>query len=345
LFFRDGSVLAAPFDVSRLHVTGPAVRVLDNIAVDFLGSPQVALSSSGMLVYASSTNATRRLIWVNRQGAEEAITSTARAYENPRLSPDGHRIVTEVSGKLWIHDVVRSTFTGLTAEDTIGNSFATWTPDSHRVFFRSLTGIHVVDIDGNGHPQPIAGTTVVDIPTSVSPDGSLLAFIRQATTTAGDQFVLSLRGNPDPRPIVSTPAYDGGGQFSPDGHWLAYVSQESGRSEVYVRPYPGPDKKLPVSTDGGTHPRWRRDGKELFYRSEDKMLAVNVSMNGNDIVLSQPMTLFERHYSFGTANTIANYDVSVDGQRFLMVKDDASSGRLNIVLHWLEELKQRVPTK
>jgi serine/threonine protein kinase/Tol biopolymer transport system component len=347
LFFRDGALLAAPFDATRLQVTGSSVRVLDNIAVNFLGIPEVALSPSGVLAYASSTNATRRLVWVNRQGAEEPITSTARSYENPRLSPDGRRIVTEVSGKLWIHDLVRSTFTGLTTEDTVGNSFAAWTPDSRRVLFRSLTGIHVIDADGNGHAQPIAGTKVSDVPTSVSPDGSLLAFVRQNTTTAGngDQFLLALSGSPNPRPIVATPDYDGGGQFSPDGRWLAYVSQEPGRSEVYVHPYPGPDRKVPVSTDGGTHPRWRRDGKELFYRSEDKMLAVKVSMQGNDIVLSQPMTLFERHYSLGTAATIANYDVSLDGQRFLMVKDDASSDRLNVVLNWFEELRRLAPVK
>ncbi len=115
------------------------------------------------------------------------------------------------------------------------------------------------------------------------------------------------------------------------------------RSEVYVRPFPGPDRKLPVSTQGGTHPRWNQNGKELFYRNGNKMMVVDVS-TGPDLTLSQPRVLFEQRYAFG-AQTIANYDVSPDGQRFVMVKDESSSGRLNIILNWFEELKRLVPTK
>ena len=143
---------------------------------------------------------------------------------------------------------------------------------------------------------------------------------------------------------MKTPGYDGGGQFSPDGHWMAYVSNESGQFEVYVRPYPGPDRKKQVSTQGGTHPKWNRNGKELFYRVGNKMMVVDVSTSP-DLTLSQPRVLFEQRYAFGSAQTIPNYDVSPDGQRFIMVKDDSASGRLNIVLNWFEELKRLVPTK
>src|SRR5262249_48683029 len=158
-------------------------------------------------------------------------------------------------------------------------------------------------------------------------------------------YVLSLRGDATPHPIVKSPGYDGGAQFSPDGRWLAYVSNESGRLQTYVRPYPGPDRTWQVSTKGGTHPQWNPSGRELFYRDGNKMMAVDVSVTGSSLVLSSPRLLFEQRYSFGNAQTTANFDVANDGQRFLMVKTDSAGGRLNVVLNWFEELKQRVPSK
>jgi hypothetical protein len=197
--------------------------------------------------------------------------------------------------------------------------------------------------DGSGHPQPIAGSrSVADIPGSVSPDGDTLAFIRQ-TETSGDVYVLSLRGAFQPRPVVNTSAYEGGPQFSPDGRLIAYASDESGQMQVYVRPFPGLDRRWQVSTQGGTQPLWNKNGNEIFYRNGNKMMAVNISSSG-DLTLSQPRQLFEQRYAFQNIS-VANYDVSSDGQRFVMVKDEAGSGPLNVVLNWFEELKARVPTR
>jgi Tol biopolymer transport system component len=232
-------------------------------------------------------------------------------------------------------------FKPLTSAETIGNTYAVWASDPQRVVFRTVAGMWLIDPNG-GRPQPIAGTSVSDIPTSVSPDGRTLAFIRQAGG-AGDLFTMSLDGTAEPRPLVTTHGYDGGGQFSPDGRLMAYVSNKSGQFEVYVRPYPAPEREDQVSTQGGTHAKWNPNGKELFYRSGNRMMAVDVSMREGDIVLSQPRVLFEQRYAFGGAQTVANYDVSPDGQRFVMVKDDSASGRMNVVLNWTEELKIRVP--
>lgn len=125
---------------------------------------------------------------------------------------------------------------------------------------------------------------------------------------------------------------------------MAYVTNEAGQFDVYVRPYPGPERKSQVSTEGGTHPKWNRNGKELFYRNGNRMMAVDVSTSP-DLKLSAPRVIFEQRYAFGSAQTVPNYDVSQDGRRFLMVKDDSSSGRLNIVLNWFEELRRQAPVK
>jgi serine/threonine protein kinase/Tol biopolymer transport system component len=343
LFFRDGALLAAPFDAAQLQVTGPAVSVLKEFSLDQFGAPLVNISSAGALSYLASGQATKRLVWVSRQGVEQPITDARRPYKNPRLAPDGRRIVVEVAGgDLWIQDVDRATFTRLTTGDTMGNTFAVWTPDGHGVLFRNLTGIRRVDPDNGGAKDLIRDTSLSSIPTSVSPDGRTLAYIQQTPETNGDLYTLSLQGNPQPRAVVKTSGYDGGGQFSPNGQWLAYASNESGQFDVYVRPYPGPDRRVPVSTEGGTHPRWSRNGKELFYRNGNKMMVVDVSTSSG-ITLSRPRVLFEQRYAFGAAQTVPNFDISPDGQRFVMVKDDSASGRINVVLNWFEELKRMVP--
>ena len=343
LFFRDGAMLAAPFDAARLQVSGPAVSVLKDISLDQFGAPMLTISGAGSLAYIPAGQATKRLVWVTRQGVEQPITDVTRPYKNPRLSPDGQRVVVEVAGgDLWIQDIKRSTFTKLTTADTLGNTFAVWTPDARGVLFRTLTGIRQVDPD-SGAIKAIGPNTLSSIPMSVSPDGQTLAYIQQTSEGGGDLYALSLHGEPQPRAVVKTSAYDGGGVFSPDGHWLAYVTNESGQFEVYVRPYPGPDRRVQVSTVGGTHPRWNRNGKELFYRNGNKMMVVDVSTTP-DLGLSRPRILFEQRYAFGSAQTVANYDVSPDGERFVMVKDDSASGRINVVLNWLEELKRLVPT-
>src|SRR5262249_36192 len=158
-----------------------------------------------------------------------------------------------------------------------------------------------------------------DVPNSFAPDGDTIAFTRASDETAADVFVGSLSGRFAPRPVVRTPAYEGGAQFSPDGRWLAYASNESGRFQVSITPFDGAQRRFAVPSDGGSYAMWRRDGKELFYRNGNKMMAVSVTSNGSELTLSPPRALFDRRYGFETS-TIANYDVSLDGTRFLMVK-------------------------
>jgi eukaryotic-like serine/threonine-protein kinase len=334
VFGREGALFAASFDPARLELAAQAARVVDNVAVDSTGSPFAAIADSHALVYVSALNAASQLVWVSRQGLEEKITDVPRGYTYPRVALDARRIVVHADNGLWIQDTARNAFTRLTSTDVVGSTFPVWVPDGQRVVFRGSDGLRWLLADGSGRGGSFAGTSTVDYPMSVSPDGKTLAFLRLTAKTGGDLYRLSLVGDADIRPMLSTPAYESGAQFSPDGRWIAYVSDESGRFEVYVRPFEGTDRRWQVSTQGGTHPRWGRDGKELFYRIGQMMMSVDVTRTA-ELAFSTPRMLFERRYAFAT-QTIANYDLSADGKRFVMVKDDMGSGRLNLVLNWLQ---------
>jgi eukaryotic-like serine/threonine-protein kinase len=338
IFFRGGSLLAAPFDIGTLQATGTPVRILENLPLDTTsGAPLVAVSDSGSIVYPPAGAATSRLVWVSRQGLEQPITDIYRAYQAPRLSPDGRRIIVQSGGDLWVQDTAHATFVRLTSDETVGNSYPVWAPDGTRVVFRTRTGLRSIDADGGRPSEAIPDTAVTDFPSSISPDGKTLAVSRITADMSADVDVLSLEGEPKPHPIVRTSGFDGGAQFSPDGRWMAYASDDSGLMQVYVRPFPGPERKWQVSTDGGTAPRWNRNGKELFYRNGNKMMTVSLSA-GPELASSSPRILFDLPYAFGANVTLANYDVSADGQRFVMVKDAPGSGRLSVVLNWFDEL-------
>ncbi|MGH9256477.1 MAG: protein kinase domain-containing protein [Vicinamibacterales bacterium] len=342
VFFRDGALFAVPLDVGRVEVVGAPVRVVADVAVDSLGMPLSVVSDSGTLVYQSSETAGVELVWISRDGGTQPVTDRQRPYGNPRLSSDGRRLLVEASGDLWIFDTERSTFTRLTSDQMAANTFPVWTPDGTRVVFKTRTNLRWVAADGSGRAEDIPGTLASDFPSSISPDGNVLAFARATSGTVLDVYTLSLRGDSNPRPVVNTTATEGGPQFSPDGTWLAYVSNDTGQLQVYLRPLVGPERRWQVSTDGGTSPLWRRDGRELFYRNGNQMMAVEVSP-GAEPGLSRPRTLFEQQYAYGSTITLPNYDVRPDGQGFVMVRDAARAGRLNVVMNWFSELSRRDP--
>jgi serine/threonine protein kinase/Tol biopolymer transport system component len=322
LFVQDTDLYAAPFDADDLK-TGPARRVLKNIG------GVVSVSSTGSLLYTEP--ALRRPVWVSRDGSKEEPFGEVRSgYYNPALSSDGRHIVFETSGQIWKYDVDRDRFTPL-AE---GN-FATWTPDG-RVVVSTTTGMKVLDSDGAKAAQPIPESSAGDWVESIAPDNNTLAFTRMSPDTKVDIYVGSLDGRVPRRAIVKSPKYDGGPQFSPrDGRYLAYVSDQSGRPEVSACLLPDCAKQWPVSMHGGAEPRWSRDGTELFYRSDDRMMAVKV-LNNPVSPFSQPEQVFERHYPPGRTRPV--YDVAPDG-RFLMFRDEPGTGRLVLVVNWIEELK------
>ena len=342
LFYRDDELLAAPFDAATRRVTGETVRILANLPEGGRGVPFVDVArAAGTLVYAPVAAATR-LVWVSRDGREEPMLDTPRVYQNPRLDPQGRWIIVQAVD-LWLQDLARATFTRI-AMVPAQAAFPQPTPDGERVIYTTDTGVRATMLDGSGRSEMLAGTSTNDFTGSVSPDGELLLFVRLGSETSGDIYQANLSGDADVRPFLQTPAYEGGAKLSPDGRWLLYTSNDSGQMEVYLRPFPAPDQRWQVSTQGGTQPTWNPNGREIFYRAGIRMMAVAVTMSDAGPVLAAPVVLFEQPYAYGTGISIPNYDVAPDGQRFLMVKEDPKGEELKLILNWTQELERLAPT-
>jgi serine/threonine protein kinase/Tol biopolymer transport system component len=345
-----GSLMAAPFDAQRLRVTGAAVPVAQGVLMNpGTGLAQYSISDTGSLVYVSASGgvAQGRLVWVDRKGVEQPLPAPPRIYWFPRLSPDGQRVAVTIDGRqIWLCDLRRDTLTRWTFTGA-DNRTGIWTPDGKRIAFLSNKdgpqNIYWQRADGSGGLERLTTSQYLQAPSSWSPDGQALAFLQVSSAPTGfDIWVLQM-GDHKAQPFVQTPFTETAPVFSPDGHWLAYVSDESGRSEIYVQPYPGPGGKYQISTEGGTEPVWNPKGRELFYRQGDKMMAVEITTQPS-FSISKPRMLFEGPY-LPTPQSFSNYDVSADGQRFLVLKPAGqaqASTQINIVLNWTEELKHLV---
>ncbi len=355
IYAQGGSLMAVPFDSNRRMVTGAAVPVAEGILQSqSTGAAQYSLSATGSLVYVpGGVQATQlRLVWVSRNGAERPLAAPVHLYRNPRLSPDGRRVavgIEEQEEQVWLYDLSQETLTRLTFEGN-ENIYPVWTPDGKRIAFKSNKegpgNLFWQLADGSGGLERLTTSAYPNFPSSWSPDGQLLAFIKVNPTTGSDLWVLRMSDR-KAQPFLRTPFNEAVPRFSPDGRWLAYISDESGRYEIYVQPYPGPGGKWQISTEGGTEPVWNPNGRELFYRSGDKMMAVDIATQPS-FTFGKPRMLFEGQYQLSRVPAV-NYDVSPDGQRFLMIKASeqaqAAVTQINVVLNWFEELKRRVPAK
>ena len=354
-----GTLMAVPFDPERLNATGAPVPVVEGVRQSgSSGATHYGVSATGSLVYVPGgvQAAQRTLVWVDRKGLEQALPAPARAYLNPRLSPDGQRVAarirdSESAYNIWVYELARNTLTRLTSHGSV-NLMGAWTPDGKRITFDSNKdgpfNLFWQLADFSGSPERLISDEYLQpqktfqAPTSWSRDGQLLAFTDNSPTTGSDIWVLRISDR-KAQPFLRTSSNESAPKFAPDGRWLAYVSDESSRDEIYVQPYPGPGGKKQISAEGGTEPVWNPNGRELFYRSGNKMMAVDTSSNTSlGFTAGTPRMLFELPYL-----PTANYDVSPDGQRFLMLKPteqaQAAPTQINVVLNWFEELKQRAP--
>jgi serine/threonine-protein kinase len=348
IYGQEGNLMAMPFDAQRLTATGAPMPVVDKVSYTDQGLYQYCISATGTLAYIAGLAQNRTLLWVSRSGREEPIAAPPRTYSipRPRLSPDGRQIAIVSDGQIWLYDLSGETLTRFTVEGN-GNTSPTWTPDGKRIAFSSVVAGHQnlfwQAADGTGRPERLTSSELPQYLGSFSPDGQLLAFPEISPATGYDINILRLTDR-IVRPFLRTAFAEAAPAFSPDGHWLAYVSDESGGLDIYIRPYPGPGGKRQVSIDGGVEPVWNRNGRELFYRSGNKMMAVAITTEPV-FTAGKPQVLFEGHY-VSAPGTLPAYDVSSDGQRFLMLKAiEQPSNQVNIVLNWFEELKGRVPTR
>jgi len=354
VYAQEGTLMAVPFDLGRFAVTGAAAPVVQGVMQSATnGDAQYSLSASGSLVYVSGglQSNQSKLVWVNRTGAEQPLPAPGHNYVYPRLSPNGRRvalaIAEEQGAQVWLYDL-QETLTRLTFEG-LANNVPAWTPDGKRIIFLGnrdgASRLFWQMADGSGGLEQLTTNEFLYAPMSFTPDGQLLAFIESNPVTGYDIWVMRMSDRKT-QPFVRTPFNESAPQFSPDGRWLAYVSNESGHNEIYVQPYPGPGGKWQISTEGGTEPVWNRNGRELFYRNGNKLMAVDVATQPS-FAGGKPRLLFEGPY-VPTPATFPNYDVSSDGQRFLMLKPSESAEgaptQINVVLNWFEELKQKVPT-
>jgi serine/threonine protein kinase len=338
LFARDGAVMAAPADAATGAVRGPAVTVIPAGVIGTQGSGTLGfrLSATGTLLFLPAESFFKRLVSVDRQGAARMLRLPPGRYSNPRVAPDGLKLLVERGGTVIEALDLASGSRGLIAPAALGTSFSTWTAGGEKVVLRRFNLPTWVATDGSAREGVPPGVMSNDYPSAPAPDPEAIVMVRVRPETSGDIYLLSLDGSFQPRPLVSTPAYEGGPQLSPDGRWLLYQSDESGTAEIYVRRYPALDKAWRVSSGGGLQPRWNGSG-EICYRGGLRLMGVPFNGAAAEPALGKPQPLFEDEYDFGQGLSIANYDVTKDG-RFIMLRRDTDSGTLRAVLNWTPEL-------
>jgi eukaryotic-like serine/threonine-protein kinase len=350
LYERGVNLMAVPFDLDRLEVTGAPVIALEGVLRETSeAAPAFSLSRNGTLAYVPGVEraVSRSLVWVDRQGRTQPILEGTRPYSSVRVSPGGQRLalwLEEATASVWVSELRRGALTRITfgADD----HSAVWSPDGKRIAFESSrSGVHQLYVrpaDGTGREDAITTGEYESYVGDWSPDGRSLAYTEFRPDTGADLWVVSLEPGHRARPFLNTRSSEKAPTFSPDGRWLAYVSNESGRNEVYVEPVEGPSHKWQASTEGGEEPAWARSGRELFFRAGGKMMVVPVTASPA-LGLGRAASLFSGSYLYGIIPN-RTYDVAGDG-RFAMIRepDPALAPRqINVVLGWSQELRRRI---
>jgi eukaryotic-like serine/threonine-protein kinase len=341
----EGTVMAVPYDTSRGRITGASTPVLTEVEVNqTTGSAQAAVSSNGSIVYASGL-APVSVVLADQSGVTQPLMEQARPYAYPRFSPDGRKIALTVATPgqrdIWVYDIPSGTSTRLTAaDDGSVNERPEWTPDGKRVLYRTSkerrASIWWRPADLSEREAPLLTSDREDYFEAVmTPDARGIVY--QLDTTGADVMYRQLSGDTVPKPIANSPGIESMARVSPDGRWVAYVSEESGRDQVIVQPFPtGP--RTQVSIGGGREPVWSRDSRRLFYRDDQHFVAANVSATPSFSVTSRER-LFED--SFLRAPFHANYDVSIDGSKLLLLKP-TQEAQVMVVYNWIAEVRAKL---
>ena len=343
LFVRQATLYAQHVDLNKLAPTGDPFVIANNIETGSLasaGQPGYSVSMGGTLVYRGTGRGTaRQLTWFNRTGKPLATLGDADRADSgkPRLSPDGRYVAIErrVNGNddLWLIETARGVLRRITFDPAF-EGYPVWSPDGTQLFFNSYlrgkTDLYVMSIADATSGTALLETADAKNPGDWSSDGRFILY-----DSAGTLWALPLQGDRKPLPINTRVATTGNARFSPDGRWVAYVSAESGASEIYVQPFPGPGAGKRISTTGGRWPEWRRDGRELFYLTpDDRLMAVALTQNGQTLEAGSPASLFTLHIQ--PPPTAHQYAVAPDGQRFLVntIVGEGETAPITVVLNW-----------
>ncbi len=360
VYSGGGGVLAVPFDLATLSVTGPAVPVLDDVRREGNGLSQLAFSADGWLAYVPGADmGISTPVWLDRNGIEEPIPLPPQRYGTFSLSPDGSRVALMIYGAtgadVWLFDFQRATSP---RRLTVGGNqgFPIWSPDGQRVAFEKsggAGGIFQLRVDGGVLPMvPDDATRALQWPNSLAP-GDLLVFTasrgldtdprhgQPLRHTTGDIWVARLGEAEKPDPFFHTSATEWGAAWSPDSRFIAYTSDESGQYQVYVKPYPPTEARWTISVGYGEEPLWSAVGDEIFYRRGQEWLGVPVQTDP-DFAAGIPRVIFEGPY----INVIGlSYNVAPDTQRFFLLKrpNQPPATRIHVVANWFDELKRLAP--
>jgi Tol biopolymer transport system component len=346
VYYQGGALWAVPFDPDKIQVLGSPTQIESGINEEnYLA--QATASRNGVLAYAPGPagNFLRNLYIVNRKGQEKRLDVPPNDYVDPAFSPDGQRIAVVIRNvqQLEVVERDRGTVTNLTPN--LAYFAPVWTADGKYLLLDAVPrnvdytfssnlyrqrGIYQIAVDGGSEPQLLRSIPQVGHVTSIA--GQYAAVMVSDPVTNTDLWLLSLHAPYDLRPLKNTPAVERQGALSPDDGWMAFASNDSGRSEIYVEPVPGPGGRKQISTEGGEQPRWLRNGREIVYRNGTKMMSVPVQMNPM-FQAGQPVELFDRKFDRGAA--VAAYDVTADGQTFVMTRSERENPtEIRIVIGW-----------
>jgi Tol biopolymer transport system component len=357
IYVNRGTLFAVPFDLDRLEVRGTPSPVLNQVGYSTLnGTAQFDFSQTGTLIYRSGGGGSGLLTvqWLDAAGKTEPLLAKPDAYQRPSLSPDGNKLAINTSD-IWVYEWQRDTMTRLTFGPA-SSSYPLWSPDGRYIVFQALGGLFWTRSDGSGKPQPLTQSKNRQLPYSFSPDGKRLAFYELMPQTQDDIWTVPLESDGTglragkPEPFLQTPFDERHGAFSPDGRWMAYDSNESGVYQMYVRAFPDKGGKWQISNSGGVYPVWSRNGRELFFRTEDNQIMVaSYTVKGDSFVADKPRVWSEKRIA--TISPFANYDLAPDGKRIAALmpagtpEDQKAQNHVIFLENFFDEVRRRTATQ